>query len=55
MGSHFLLQEDPGPGIEPGYPAFQVDSFNTEPPAKPNTLRLNDLAQMAGLVGRKTL
>ena len=31
VGCHFLLQEIfPGPGIEPGSPALQVDSLPTE-------------------------
>ena len=30
----------PNPGIEPGSPAFQVDSFTIEPPGKPNMLLL---------------
>ena len=30
----------PNPGTEPGYPAFQVDSFTIEPSGKPNMLLL---------------
>ena len=30
----------PNPGIEPGYPAFQVDSFTIEPSGKPTMLLL---------------
>ena len=32
MGCHFLLQNLPNPGIEPGSPALQADSLPPEPP-----------------------
>ena len=36
VGSLFLLQSDlSDPGIEPGFPALQVDSLPTELPGKP--------------------
>ena len=59
VGSHFLLQEDPWPRDRPWVSCVAGGFFNTalpgKPPGKPNTLRLSDLAQMAGLVGSTTL
>ena len=38
-GSHSLHPGDlPGPGIEPGSPALQVDSLPSDPPGKPSIM-----------------
>ena len=38
VGSHFLLQGIfPTPGIKPGSPVLQADSFTTEPPGSQNS------------------
>ena len=44
MGSHSLLQGSPNPGIEPGSPALQVDSFPAEPQGRPKNTGVGSLS-----------
>ena len=45
----------PDPGIKPGSPALQVDSFLPEPPGKPNVhvMRISILTRENGLARSK--
>ena len=58
---HGILRDLPDPGIEPGSPAFQADSLQSEPPRKPlllfsrSLLSLEKTLMLGGIGGRRKM